>query len=87
MAVQTNTQSTGTLTINAITGTIVNGQKIMFRLQSNYVQTFAWNAVFAGSNDLGLPTASTGGAKYDYIGFIYNSTAAKWHAISRNFGF
>lgn len=86
-AVQTNTQAAGTLTINAITGTPANGQKILFRLQSNNVQTFAWNAVFAGSTDLSLPIASSGGAKYDYIGFIYNSTAAKWHAITRNFGF
>jgi hypothetical protein len=87
IASQTNTQSAGTLTINAVSGTIVNGQKIIFRLQSTNVQTFSWNAIFQGSTDLVLPTASSGSSKYDYMGFIYNSTAVKWQLIAKNFGF
>ena len=87
IAVQTNTQSAGTLTINAITGTLINGQKIIFRLKSSSIQTFSWNAVFSGSTDLALPTSSTGSDKYDYMGFIYNSDAAKWQIIAKNFGF
>lgn len=87
MATQANTQAAGTLTINAPTGTIQNGQKLVFRLQSTNVQTFSWNAVFAGSSDLALPTASSGSSKYDYMGFIYNSTAAKWQMLAKNFGF
>jgi len=87
VATQVNTQAAGTLTVNAPTGTIVNGQKFILRLQSTNVQTFAWNAVFQGSTDLGLPTASSGGALYDYVGFIYNSTAAKWQMIAKVFGF
>lgn len=87
LATQANTQATGTLTINSPTGTPVNGQKLMLRLQSTNVQTFSWNAIFAGSTDLPLPTASTGSSKYDYVGFIYNSTAAKWQMIAKNFGF
>jgi hypothetical protein len=87
MAVQTNTQAVGTLSINAVTGTPVDGQKIMFRLQSTNIQTFSWNAVFAGSTDLALPTASSGSNKYDYIGFIYNATAVKWQIAAKNFGF
>lgn len=86
-AVQTNTQTAGTLTINAPTGTITNGQRLIIRLQSTNVQTFSWNAVFAGSNDLTLPTASTGSGKYDYIGFQYNSVALKWQLLAKNFGF
>jgi hypothetical protein len=43
--------------------------------------------VFAGSTDVALPTASTGTSKYDYMGFVYNSTAAKWQIIAKNFGF
>jgi hypothetical protein len=87
IASQTNTQTAGTLTINAVTGTFFDGQKIIFRLQSANIQTFSWNAVFVGSSDLSLPTASTGSNKYDYMGFIYNSTAIKWQLLAKNFGF
>lgn len=87
LATQANTQAAGTLTINAPTGTPVNGQKLMLRLQSTNVQTFSWNSIFAGSTDLVLPAASSGSSKYDYVGFIYNSTASKWQIIAKNFGF
>jgi hypothetical protein len=87
IATQANTQSAGTLTINAPTGTPVNGQKLIFRLRSTNAQTFSWNAVFAGSTDLSLPTTSSGSSKYDYVGFMYNSTAAKWQLLAKNFGF
>jgi hypothetical protein len=87
VATQVNTQAIGTLTINAPTGTPINGQKIVLRLQSTNVQTFSWNSIFAGSTDLALPTASSGSSKYDYVGFIYNSTAAKWQLLAKVFGF
>jgi hypothetical protein len=87
IATQANTQAIGTLTINAPTGTIVNGQKFILRLSSTNVQTFSWNAVFQGSTDISLPTASSGGGLYDYVGFIYNSTAVKWQMIAKVFGF
>jgi hypothetical protein len=87
IATQANTQTAGTLTVNAPTGTPVNGQKLVLRLQSTNIQTFSWNAIFAGSTDLVLPVASTGSSKYDYVGFIYNSTAAKWQLLAKVFGF
>lgn len=87
VATQANTQAAGTLTINAPTGTIVNGQKFILRLRSTNVQTFSWNAVFQGSTDIALPTASSGGNLYDYVGFIYNGTAGKWQMIAKVFGF
>jgi len=87
IATQANTQAVGTLTINAPTGTIVNGQRIIFRLTSTNVQTFSWNAAFAGSTDLVLPAVSSGGGLTDYVGFIYNSTAAKWQLVAKVFGF
>jgi hypothetical protein len=87
IATQANTQAVGTLTINAPTGTLFNGQKLILRLRSTNVQTFSFNAVFAGSTDIALPTASSGSSKYDYIGFIYNSTSATWQIIAKNFGF
>jgi hypothetical protein len=87
IATQANTQAVGTLTVNAPTGTLINGEKFILRLTSTNVQTFAWNAVFAGSTDIVLPAASSGGGKTDYVGFIYNSTAAKWQMIAKVFGF
>ena len=87
IATQANTQAIGTLTINAPTGTAVNGQKFILRLTSTNVQTFSWNAVFAGSTDITLPTVSSGSSKTDYVGFIYNSTAVKWQMVAKVFGF
>ena len=87
IAYQANTQAAGNLDINAPTGTPVNGQKFMIKLKSTNQQTFVFNAIFDGSNDLGLPSLSTGSDKYDYMGFIYNSASSKWDLIAKNFGF
>lgn len=87
LVTQANTQAAGTLTINAPTGTPVNGQKLVFRLTCTNAQTLSWNSAFAGSTDLNLPATSTGGGKTDYMGFMYNSTAAKWQMLSKVFGF
>jgi hypothetical protein len=87
LAIQTNTQVAGTLTMNAPTGTPTTGQKFIFRLQSTNQQTFSWNAAFAGSADAGLPTVSSGSSKYDYMGFIWNGTSSTWQMLAKNFGF
>ena len=87
IAIQANTQVAGTLTMNAPTGTSYNGQKLIFRMSSTAVQTFSWNAIFAGSTDLALPTASSGSGLTDYVGFIYNSTSSKWQMLAKVFGF
>jgi hypothetical protein len=87
VATQANTQTAGTLTINAPTGTPANGQKFIFRLLSTNVQTFSWNAVFQGSTDTALPSVSTGTSKYDYFGFIWNSTNSKWQMLAKNMGY
>jgi hypothetical protein len=76
IANQSNTQAVGTLTIASPTGTPSNGQKLIFRLLSTNIQTFSWNAVFqSGSN------------KYDYMGFIWNSTNSKWQILAKNMGY
>jgi hypothetical protein len=87
IALQTNTQVAGTLTINAPTGTPVDGQKIMLRLRATNAQTFSFNAAFTGGTDLSLPTTSSSGSKYDYLGFVYNSAATKWQLIAKAFGY
>lgn len=87
IATQANTQAAGTLTINAPTGTPTNGQKIILRLLCTNAQTLSWNAAFVGSTDLVLPATTTGSSKYDYMGFIYNSTTSTWQLIGKVFGF
>lgn len=84
---QVNTQATGTLTINAPTGTPVNGQKIIFRLTSTNVQTFSWNAIFVAGSTVTLPVVSSGSGRTDYMGFLYNSTTAKWQLLASSFGY
>jgi hypothetical protein len=79
--------SAGTVVINAPTGTPVNGQKLLFRMQATSANSLTWNAIFAGAATLTLPTAATGTSKYDYMGFIYNSTASKWQLVAKVQGF
>jgi len=87
VATQANTQGAGVLTISAPTGTPVNGQRLVFRLTSANVQTFSWNAAFAGSTDIPLPATSSGASKTDYMTFMWNSTASKWQLVGSVFGF
>lgn len=82
MNTQANTQATGTLTANAPSGTPTDGQKIVFRIKSTNVQTYAWNAIFRGGTYLALPITSTGSSKTDYLGFIYNSADTKYDFVS-----
>jgi hypothetical protein len=84
---QANTQTAGTLTVNAPTGTPTDGQRLTMRLKSTNVQTFAWNAIYRASSSLALPTTSTGGGKTDYLGFIFNAADTKWDFIGTNLGF
>lgn len=84
---QLNTQAAGTLTINAPTGTISDGQRLIIRIRSSNIQTFAFNTIYSGSSDMLLPSATTGFSKYDYMGFIYNATSGKWQMVAKVFGF
>lgn len=87
VAIMNNTETAGTFTINAPTGTPYDGQKILFRLKSTNVQTFSWNSAFVGSTDAALPVASTGSGSIDYMGFVYEAVSAKWQLVAKNFGF
>lgn len=87
MNTQANTQTAGTLTVNAPSGTPTDGQKLTIRIKSTNVQTYSWNAIYRGSVDLPLETASSGSSKTDYLGFIYNAADSKWDYVSKNEGF
>lgn len=83
---QSNSQSVGTLTMNADTGTPTNGQPWLFKIKSTNVQTYAWNTLYVGGTTA-LPTASTGGGKIDYYAFIYDTVNSKWHFTGTATGF
>lgn len=82
-----STQSASTLTIRNPTGTPRNGQALTMRIQSTNAQTFSWGSQYRGSSDAGLPTATTGSSKTDYLGFEWNATDATWDLLAKNFGF
>lgn len=84
---QLNTEAAGTLVINAPTGAVDDGQRLIIRVRSSNIQTFAFNTIYAGSGDMSLPSTTSGFSKYDYIGFIYNATAVKWQMVAKVFGF
>lgn len=82
-----NTQAGGTLTVNSPGGSPYSGQRIVIRIKCTNVQTYSFNAIYRGSTDQALPTSTTGSSKTDYLGFIYNSTDAKWDLVSVMNGF
>lgn len=68
-------------TFAAPTGTPTNGQKLMIRIKDNATaRTLAWNAIYVSTSNGTLPT-TTVISKELYVGFIYDSTAAKWHCM------
>jgi len=69
------------LTVNAPTGTPVNGQKLTIRIKDNgSAQTIGWNAAFRAIG-VTLPT-TTVISKVVYIGCIYNSDETIWDVVS-----
>lgn len=82
-----NTQASGTLTADAPSGTPTDGQKLILRIKSTNAQTFAWNAIYRGSNDVVLPTSTTGTSKTDYLAFIYNAADSKWDLMAKSLGY
>lgn len=79
---------TGAITINAPTGTAVDGQSLMFRfVQDGTGRAFTWNAAFVFGTDITaamLPV--TASAKFEVL-FQYDATSSKWRckALVRGF--
>jgi len=69
------------LTVNAPTGTPVNGQKLTIRIKDNgTARSIGWNAAFRAIG-VTLPT-TTVISKVVYIGCIYNSDETIWDVVS-----
>ena len=75
------TALTGTMAINAPTGTPVNGTRLLFRiLDDGTVRTLTWNATYTVIGTI-LPTATVA-SKTIYVGCIYNADSVRWDVVS-----
>jgi hypothetical protein len=69
------------LTINAPTGTPLDGDKLIFRILDNGTsRTLTWNATFTVIGAT-LPTATTIN-KMVYVGCIYNTANTRWDVVA-----
>lgn len=69
------------LTINAPTGTPVDGDKLFFRILDNGTsRTLTWDSTYTQIG-VPLPTATTIN-KTSYVGCIYNANASRWDVVS-----
>jgi len=69
------------LTINAPTGTPVDGNKLIFRLLDNgTAQTLSWNSTYTIIG-VTLPTTTVAN-KTTYVGCIYNANNTRWDVVA-----
>ena len=69
------------LTVDAPTGTPVDGNKLLFRILDNgSAQTITWNATYTAIG-VTLPTATTAN-KMVYVGCIYNAANSRWDVVA-----
>ena len=69
-----------TITINAPTGTPVDGSKLLFRFLDNGTgRTLTWNATYYAVG-VTIPTGTTAN-KTTYVGCIYNANSTRWDVI------
>lgn len=79
--VQTNTQGSGTLTINAPNSSAqAPGQKIEIVIKTTNVQTYSFDSIYQNLAS-GGPTASSSG-KTDKLLIEWNELTSKWDIIA-----
>jgi len=64
-----------------LSGTAVDGQKLMIRITGSAARSITWGASFISSGTAMLP-ASTVAGRTHLIGFIYDSAAARWVCVA-----
>lgn len=90
LTINATNENTGVLTAQAAaltvanpTGTIVQGQKLVYRIKDNgTARAITWGANFRAIG-VTLPTTTTAN-KLLYVGCIYNTTDSKWDVIAVN---
>lgn len=63
---------------------MVDGQRVIWELiqDATGTRTLTLGSAFALGSDIAAVTLSTTAAKRDFLGAIYNSTAAKWFVVA-----
>lgn len=63
---------------------MLNGQRVIWELIQDATgsRTLTLDTAFALGTDLSAVTLTTTASKRDFLGAIYNSTAAKWYVIA-----
>ena len=75
---------TGAITLLAPSGSPVDGQKLMIRLEDNgTARAITWTATSGAFREVGitLPITTTA-TKVTYVGCVYNSTDSFWDAVA-----
>jgi hypothetical protein len=67
---------------SGLTGTSVDGQKLIIRIKDNgSAQTITWGASFASTGTASLVVSTVAG-KVHYVGLIYNAIASTWDCVA-----
>lgn len=79
---------TGALTVNAPTGTKVDGQNLRFRFDIDAsARVITWNAAFSWGTDITLAMVpGTANAKFEVM-FTWHAGDSKWRAMAITRGF
>ena len=62
----------------------VDGQKITFEFIQDATgsRLVTWNAAYEFGLGLPTPVLTTTASKRDFVGFVYNATAALWYCVA-----
>ena len=71
---------------NPIATNPYDGQLLQIRIASIVSRAIAFGTAYQAASSLGLPNATTGGGKEDYIAFRYNSIDLKYDLIGTTIG-
>ncbi len=81
-----NLVTTQNLTLDDPTGTPTDGQLLEIRIKSASSFTLSYDTLYRATDDLALPTATTGSDKWDRLLFEWNDDSDKWDLLAKNFG-
>jgi hypothetical protein len=61
-------------------------QRYILRIKSTSSRALTWGGQYRFGTDITQPTATTGGSKTDYFGFIWNADDTKWDLVGLDRG-
>jgi hypothetical protein len=61
-------------------------QRYLLRIKSTSSRALTWGGQYRFGTDITQPTATTGGSKTDYFGFIWNADDTKWDLVGLDRG-